>query len=150
MDSGWAVVVGASIALVGSAVVPWVRESLTARSVATRKRQRDIAAALVKLGNAIGKMQSAILMKNASQVNDISTAWAVLLELELLLKTSEKDIAILGSECLSRALKGEAILPLYVDVVSSWQRDGVSPAEALARFKGRLKASSPAEAAAVV
>ncbi|WP_158207730.1 hypothetical protein [Clavibacter michiganensis] len=42
MDSGFAVIVGAALALVGSSVVPWIRESLQEKT----RREREYAAEL--------------------------------------------------------------------------------------------------------
>ncbi len=46
MDTGWAVVLGASIGLFGSAVVPWLRDALTQRGQVRLKRRQELADAI--------------------------------------------------------------------------------------------------------
>lgn len=49
MDAGWAVVLGALIALTGSSIVPWLREGLAARTDETRRRRERVRNAVVDL-----------------------------------------------------------------------------------------------------
>jgi hypothetical protein len=140
VDNGWAVVIGASIALIGSAVVPWVRESLQARGTAARKRESDIASALTKLGTTLGAASAAMVMQNEKGAYNIAMAWAVCLELELLLKPTEKDIATLGREAVRAVLAhdGRPSLAAYSEAAAAWHRDRMAPAAALELFRTTL------------
>lgn len=62
MDQGWAVVLGAIIALTGSALVPWIRDSVTAKGVRDREREERVRGAVVDL-----------LSANAAQAASLTT-----------------------------------------------------------------------------
>ena len=49
MDEGWAVILGATIALAGSSLIPWLRESLSARTTARAESSRQLTEALIEL-----------------------------------------------------------------------------------------------------
>lgn len=57
MDSGWAVILGAVIALIGSSVVPWIRdasEGRRAQARATTARRHDAVVSLLEANSALG------------------------------------------------------------------------------------------------
>lgn len=57
MDSGWAVILGALIALTGSALIPWLRESRTKareREDQARDRKHDAIVELLAHNSALG------------------------------------------------------------------------------------------------
>jgi len=61
MDEGWAVVLGAVIALTGSALVPWVRDALNARATHRRELQERIRAAVIDLLGANAAQAAAMI-----------------------------------------------------------------------------------------
>ena len=145
MDSGWAVVIGAAIALIGSSVVPWVRENVRERTQAARTRRAEIADALTRVGGALGETARAVILKTPESMSTVASAWATLLELELLLDKSEGDIATIGREALQLVFSGDSrgAPAAYARAVAAWHRDGVTPAEALELFKSLILAPSP-------
>ncbi|KQR39204.1 hypothetical protein [Microbacterium sp. Leaf159] len=83
MDSGIAVIVGALIALTGSSVVPWVRESLKARQDQQRDRRQRLRESVVHVLAANQMVGVALHLKIADRVvaslQERSTATAELL-----------------------------------------------------------------------
>ena len=63
MDQGWAVVLGAVIALTGSSVLPWVREAATAKGVRDRDRADRIRLAVIDLLSANAAQAAALTTK---------------------------------------------------------------------------------------
>lgn len=49
MDSGWAVVMGAAIALVGSSIIPWIRDTAAERSARTLAQQQYLRDAVIEM-----------------------------------------------------------------------------------------------------
>ncbi|WP_137750131.1 hypothetical protein [Microbacterium sp. SGAir0570] len=62
MDSGWAVVLGAVIALIGSSVVPWIRESLAERSRAKRAQEERRRTAMIDVIETTSAGAAALIM----------------------------------------------------------------------------------------
>lgn len=60
MDQGWAVVLGAVIALTGSALVPWIREAVTAKGMRDRARHERVRAAVIDLLSANAAQAAAL------------------------------------------------------------------------------------------
>lgn len=83
LDSGIAVIIGALIALTGSAVVPWVRETLKDRQVQKRDRQQRLRESVVRVLAANQMAGFALQLKDVDRVvtsmSDRSTATAELL-----------------------------------------------------------------------
>lgn len=63
MDQGWAVVLGAVIALTGSALVPWIREAATAKGERDRDHKNRVRAAVIDLLSANAAQAAALTTK---------------------------------------------------------------------------------------
>lgn len=73
MDSGWAVVLGAVIALAGSAVIPWIRESRAERRRAKQLSADRLRDAIVELLAINAGMAMAVISTNTA---DLRTTYA--------------------------------------------------------------------------
>lgn len=69
MDSGWAVVLGAVIALTGSAIVPWIREALSDRRRRAADARERLVVAIVDLVGVNSRMATAILSESKEAVS---------------------------------------------------------------------------------
>lgn len=83
MDSGLAVIVGALIALTGSAVVPWIREALKDGQDQQRARRQQLRDSVVRVLAASQMVGFAVQLNNVDRVmssmHERSTATAELL-----------------------------------------------------------------------
>jgi len=115
MDSGWAVILGAVIALIGSSVVPWVRDALGDRRVQARAatgRRHDAVVSLLEANSSLG-------FAFAIQDNDRTLAAVKARSraaVQLLLELPPRERAI-----LSNVIDNTAPIPLAAT-------DGIPPA----------------------
>lgn len=134
MDNGWAVVIGATIALIGSAVVPWIREQLTARERLRRERRTALADAIRDLIAVSGACleEGMNALKFAAEVEPVRARLSLLLDsseseideftmsaIRAMMRHEDDRIAAIGFVHLSRSLP-------------RWLRGELSPKEAQA------------------
>ncbi|CAI7654444.1 unnamed protein product [Penicillium discolor] len=68
MDSGWAVVLGAVIALAGSSVIPWIREALASARLRKERSQERLNDAIVELLAINAGMATAVVTANGNKL----------------------------------------------------------------------------------
>lgn len=131
MDQGWAVVVGAVIALVGAIGAPWLRDAVTRRRSMERERQE-------LLRDAIAEHLDAVILAHgrsasASERTDlILRAHVAGVKLALLLNSKEVIIEQIGEEAIALApaidtgedvrIKGLVLVTAYQMTVLGWVR----------------------------
>lgn len=137
MDSGWAVVLGAVIALAGSSVIPWIRESIAAvrlRAADARTRRNT---ALIALLTANAACANANAFQDKHRVLDAMEArsravTALLLEVPSAERSEPRDPAGLcnaGGEDRQRFSPRAGVLALQL-TLTAWA-DGTDPATSL-------------------
>jgi hypothetical protein len=138
MDSGWAVVLGAAIALVGSAIVPWIREAVTERARSTAASRHELADAI----HGVIEQGAALFAYDDPAIRLANSELAVA-RFTMLITVEKKDIATLvqvaineiqmphGSHRAAAYVALSAILP-------DWFRGELSAPEALARYNRDL------------
>ncbi|WP_146008228.1 hypothetical protein [Microbacterium sp. UMB0228] len=71
MDSGWAVVLGAVIALAGSSVIPWIREALASARLRKERSQERLNDAIVELLAINAGMATAVVTANGNKLAEV-------------------------------------------------------------------------------
>lgn len=147
MNSAWAVVLGAAIALVGSSVIPWVRDAIdrrgaerTAAETVVRDATIALLAANSKLGFANGFEERAALVEATS---DRATAAASLL---LAAPSADRDALALLLETSVPLTRGQTTrrrsprLQMYALQVTltAWVKGELPADQLLSHFDERL------------
>jgi hypothetical protein len=132
MDEGWAVVLGAVIALTGSALVPWVREAVTAKGVRDRDRDERVRAAVIDLLSANAAQAAALTTKEdnafVTAVADRGRAAAA-----LLIELPAEDRKGLAPAIQAGSASGDDArykLAALQHVLTAWAAGDVSSADA--------------------
>ncbi|GAB6859090.1 hypothetical protein [Microbacterium xylanilyticum] len=68
MDSGWAVVLGAVIALAGSAIIPWIREGTEAQRARAEAQKEGLQSAIVELLSVNAEMAVAVVANDDAEL----------------------------------------------------------------------------------
>ncbi len=142
MDSGWAVVLGAVIALIGSSVVPWVRESLAERSQATRARDERRRTAMVEVIETTSAGVAALMMDDDPAFVSAYSARSAAMT-RLMLECDEADRRHLWDVNTRAAGKSRRNAPeaarAFHLVMMDWYAGIVPAEELLARFDKELR-----------
>lgn len=152
VDSGLAVIVGALIAITGSALVPWVRETLKERHDQHRDRQKSLRESVVRVLAANHMAGFALQLKDVDRVvtamSDRSTATAELLvavskeERGDMARVLARSIPVRGDEDDAEIV--DQIRALQVALVS-WVNDEIPSTSLNALYEKVLgKAKKPA------
>jgi hypothetical protein len=135
MDSGWALVIGAGIALFGSAIVPWVKETIQAERREEAERRAALASAIAAVADhlsAVGKR----VVRSKGWANERIDAIAALLKLGLLLKPDEVAIERMSDAALTAVSQGKGrSVGLYLQLVGQWYRGEIKPDEAFGLYE---------------
>ena len=141
MDSGWAVVLGAVIALVGSAVLPWAREWFTDGRAERRRVEQAKAAAIKDVVHALTKLATVLPSSDGETREQLEgAAQDAMTSLELLLALREQPVAAMleaafsdacSSDMRLRPIAKAAVPPL----LGAWFRGGFSPLEVEASYQ---------------
>ncbi len=135
MDSGWALVIGAGIALIGSAVVPWIRESLQSRRREEGERRAELAIAITAVANHLSAVGKRVVRKKP-WTNQRIDAVASVLKLGLLLKPQEVAIERMTDAALLAVTKGKnRSVGLYLQLMGKWYRGEIKPGAALEMYQ---------------
>ncbi|KAA0960869.1 hypothetical protein FQ142_08285 [Microbacterium sp. ANT_H45B] len=149
MDQGWAVVLGAVIALTGSSLVPWVREAASAKGARDRDRADRVRAAVIDLLGANAAQAAALAAdEDASFVAAVAergrAAAALLIELPA------DDRAGLAPAIQAGSASGSADarykLAALQHVLTAWTAGDLRSADAESACRAeiaRLKSSRP-------
>ncbi|MFJ4174016.1 hypothetical protein [Microbacterium sp. NPDC089696] len=142
------------IALIGSALVPWLREAFTERRAERRRIDRakeqaikDIVHALTKLAGSYATLEPDERLRQEEAVQDALTS------LELILTLKEQPIASLLEQAFRDAATQDPSLRAVSKgatppVLGAWFRGGVTPEEALAMYDRHRAKSLEDDAAA--
>ena len=140
MDQGWAVVLGAVIALTGSALVPWIREAATARGVQNRARHDRVRAAVINL-LAANAAQAASLATDddaafITAVEDRARAAAALL---IELPTEDREgLAPVIQEGSAAKVDPRVKLAALQHVLTAWAAEDITSADAEHAYRTEL------------
>ena len=143
MDSGWAVVLGAAIALVGSAIVPWARDAVTDRRTRELDRQKALANASEEVVRLAAWRFEPIA--NLNWQHETSKRGLALTRLGLLLNRGEVEI----QELVERAFTslagedGQFRAGVYLRMASrlrEWHRGEISARDAWDTFAAEVDA----------
>lgn len=140
MDSGAAVVVGALIALAGSSLIPWLRDSLRARADRADARANRIRDAVTDLIAATGAQAAALTLANDKDLHKAFEA-RTRATARLLLETPADE-----REALSRMLNlasptanngGPVLLALQI-TLTAWVAGSLRAADLKSEYKAKL------------
>jgi hypothetical protein len=125
MDSGTAVVYGAAIALVGSAVIPWIREEVQQRGQRRREYDRELRAATRDAMQGLNEMfyvyGTPIKAKNAIH-QQVQRLW-----LAMVVRRQDRPISHLIDRVASNLVEPDeyvrlASIKALADVLPQWFR----------------------------
>lgn len=139
MDSGWAIVVGACIALVGSIGAPWLREWASHRADEKRARQDDLRGYIVELIERLTDVLIAI--RNGKPTGFAKAAAATTgTKIALLLTRHETAIERMIATTINQLSKEDP--GKYISALQSqlhrWYRGEVTADDALLSFRTTL------------
>lgn len=159
MDSGWAVIVGASIALVGSVLAPWIRDATERRHLSEQATRQSIAESLRRISIAMPELaraseelrwiegegehdaSSPVFISIIRRLGAASTEMEqAAFELGLLLDNSDREIEILTRKT-AHAIREPAYGPAmgaYSVGVSRWYRREISASSALKQYDSTM------------
>lgn len=146
MNSGWAVIAGAAIALIGSVATPWIREALEAKRRRTeiiredaRTRKRELGVAIHDFMEALVEQFASHNVTGADQVALSKRSLMTSLDLGLLLESPDMPIAtVVASAAGTVATGNDAALKAVnslTSVLSAWRRGQISAWEALDSYR---------------
>lgn len=139
MDQGWAVVLGAVIALTGSALVPWIREAVTAKGVRDRERDERVRTAVIDLLSANAAQAAALTTKEdgafIAAVADRARAAAA-----LLIELPAEDRAGLAPAIKAGSAGSDArdVLAALQHVLTAWTAGDLASADAESAYRTEL------------
>ncbi|KZE90629.1 hypothetical protein [Microbacterium sp. TNHR37B] len=142
MDQGWAVVLGAVVALTGSSLIPWARESF--RDRAERKRQREVRLreAVVDVLAANAAQGSALTFDNDADLHVAFEARARAVA-RLLIEADSAErrglSAALNAAAPGRSDTGERIRALQL-VLTAWAGGDMSAESLESEYRKELQA----------
>lgn len=121
MDSGWAVVLGATIALVGSAIVPWIREATGRRTSQNSARRNSLQKLIPRILELITQHIENVHMKMWAQ-NLAAKETRAMVQLSLLLRPDEWKVAAILMQASMHADKDDAarFLGAATAAMSAW------------------------------
>lgn len=163
MDSGWAVVIGAAIALIASVATPWLKDSLDRKHRDAVLRKAALAGALQRISKAAPRLAQAVLvnrslrdimpsasasasataaeMVSLEPATEIARAQAELgdaiFELALLLPSSDAAIELMARS-LSEAMHERHFgieLGAFSSASARWFRGEISAPQALSEYE---------------
>ena len=146
MNSAWAVIVGAAIALVGSVATPWIREAVEGNRRRAEIVREDARVRKQELGVAIHNFMEALVEQFAGHeregVDQVALSKRSLmtsLDLGLLLESPDMPIAtVVASAAGTVATGNDAALKAVnslTSVLSAWRRGQISAWEALDSYR---------------
>ncbi|NVN00775.1 hypothetical protein [Arthrobacter sp. SDTb3-6] len=146
MNSAWAIVVGAIIALVGSVVTPWIREALETKRRQAEIDREDVHVRKQETGVAIRNLMEAFMEQYTARGipgYDAATlakrSLMTTLDLGLLLVLSDLAIAPIVSSAGEVISTGSPSAPKVIDsltsVLTAWRRGQISDWEALDAYR---------------
>lgn len=142
MDNGWAVVLGAAIALIGSALIPWVREAMQASRTekarvdrAIETGIREVVHSLMTIANS-RPMSITEIGKLEIEAQDTVTSFELLLRADDHPLTSTLDLAFTDAASKDERLRilAKAAMPIYL---TGWRNGVYSPREVKEKYSQR-------------
>jgi hypothetical protein len=147
MTDGWAVLLGAVIALVGSVVAPWIREALAAKRRRAEIERKDSRARKRELGVTIRELLDSLLELHVKGGSNKGEAFAArlkrvmmaALDFGLLLEQSDQAIVSIVSDANVAIMNSEdtavSALTSLTSVLPAWRRGTITAWEALTRYR---------------
>jgi hypothetical protein len=146
MDSAWAVIVGAAIALLGSVVTPWIREAVEGKRRRAEIVREDERVRKHELGVAIHNFMEALVdefagreINSLDQVALSKRSLMTTLDLGLLLESPDMPIATVAASAAGMVAMGNDVSLTAVNsltsVLSAWRRGQISAWEALDAYR---------------
>lgn len=144
MDSGWAVVLGAVIALVSSAVLPWIRESFAARREERARVARGIEKGIIEVVEALMTISYARPLTTPEVAKADIKARGTVTAFELLLDVRSQSIATMLDQAFSDAASKDerlrtvarAAVPI---ILTGWRSGVYSGPEAFEQYASRRR-----------
>ena len=136
MDSGWAVVLGAAIALIGSAVIPWIREAATRKQISAHETQ-----------SAVSRATLAVIREGArfhAGNSQIGRREFVIARFRMLVPAEDRDISKLVELAFTsisdpdRDIRGTAYVAM-ADMLPAWFRHEQKASQLLSDFQREMK-----------
>jgi hypothetical protein len=150
MDSGWAVVIGAVIALVASIVTPWIKDGLERKHREHSESRAAVASALRLVANA-GASYSTVMRGDGKHDEGvrraaISALSVSVMELGLLLASKDAPIERMAREMI-RAIQANSAgsLGVFTIAAAEWYRGELSADAALASYREKVKVDAAAD-----
>jgi hypothetical protein len=139
MNSAWAIVIGAAIALVGSIGAPWVKEAVERRSRRTESRREQLQVAIEEFVDHIGTI---IGDRAAGVATSRSLALSTATRIALLLDEKDAVVDQMLPAVVIAATQGlheSAALGAFQASIHPWYRGDLSAQAALDMFVENLE-----------
>jgi hypothetical protein len=143
MDSGWAIVIGAGIALFGSAIVPWVKETIQTERREEAERRVAQGSAIAALADEIAALTDRVVNEKLA-VRQKSRAFIAAHKVGLLLRPADAPIERMAETAID-AIGGSKMSSLgpYLRLMSAWHRGEITAAAAQREYQEQLDAKNP-------
>jgi hypothetical protein len=153
MDSGWAIVIGAAIALLGSVFAPWLKDTIDRRNRQLESNRSAVAASLQLIATATpaaalarlemlrndldGERQATTHAAARLQITKLYEAQNSVFELGLLLTTKDAPIETMARMVVNAAQRDDFAVELhcFIRFAASWYRGDLSAEAALTLFR---------------
>jgi len=156
MDSGWAAVIGAGIALLGSVFAPWLKDSLERRHLQHEGNRSAISKSLLRITAAAPAVALARLeaahSDGAAQAEGVkamvnfalkqSESSEAVFELGLLLSARDTPLETMARSVLTAAASKDDFsveVICFTQAAARWYRTELSAKEALSTFEADVK-----------